>query len=246
MERKQFGSHVSESYNQYLEDLFNKVLEMGGLVERQLENSVTALQAFDVERAQEVIQMDSLINHNEIEIDRLCVRVLARQQPTGSDLRLVVSAIRIAVDLERMGDEVVKIAKLVINLNKINNRDCLDLHRYKALIDIAASASLMLKTVLNAFARLDVKDSAWVVEEERRVDVLYKKSVAELKQQFKQANGDIECFLELVYALRASERLTDHARNIGEAIIYLVNGQDVRSVDSERLEVLLQELSIVK
>lgn len=103
MNRKEFGTHVSASYNQYLEDLFNQILEMGSLVERQLQSSVLSVQNADSDLAREVIQLDKLVNREEMEIDRLCVRVLARQQPTASDLRLIVSSIRIAVDLERMG-----------------------------------------------------------------------------------------------------------------------------------------------
>ncbi|MDY0135612.1 MAG: phosphate signaling complex protein PhoU [Thiomicrospira sp.] len=243
MERKNFGTHVSALYNQYLEDLFNQVLEMGGLVERQLSNAVLAVQNADLDSAREVIALDKLINREEMEIDRLCVRVLARQQPTASDLRLVISAIRIAVDLERMGDEVVKIAKLVINLAGFEDQSCRSLQGYKQLIEISARANDMLKMVLNAFARLDVKDCAAVIEEEERVDDLFKVAMQEVTTRFKQSDSDVECLLELVYALRASERLTDHARNIAESVIYLVNGQDMRNIDAERLSTLLEELN---
>lgn len=243
MERKNFGTHVSALYNQYLEDLFNQVLEMGGLVERQLSNAVLAVQNADLDSAREVIALDKLINREEMEIDRLCVRVLARQQPTASDLRLVISAIRIAVDLERMGDEVVKIAKLVINLAHFEDQACRNLQGYKQLIEISARANDMLKMVLNAFARLDVKDCAAVIEEEERVDDLFKVAMEEVTTRFKQSDSDVECLLELVYALRASERLTDHARNIAESVIYLVNGQDMRNIDAERLSTLLEELN---
>ncbi|MFA6700784.1 MAG: phosphate signaling complex protein PhoU [Thiomicrospira sp.] len=243
MERKNFGTHVSALYNQYLEDLFNQVLEMGSLVERQLANAVLAVQNADLDSAREVVALDKLINREEMEIDRLCVRVLARQQPTASDLRLVISAIRIAVDLERMGDEVVKIAKLVSNLAQLDDQACRNLQGYKQLIEISARANDMLKMVLNAFARLDVKDCAAVIEEEERVDDLFKVAMQEVTTRFKQSDSDVECLLELVYALRASERLTDHARNIAESVIYLVNGQDMRNIDAERLSTLLEELN---
>lgn len=243
MERKEFGTHVSASYNQYLEELFNLVLEMGGLVERQLENAVTSVQNSDVKKAREVIQLDKLINREEIEIDRLCVRVLARQQPTASDLRLVITAIRIAVDLERMGDEVVKIAKLVTHMDQIGDSACRNLQGYKQLFEISACASDMLQKVLNAFARLDIGDSAAVIEEEERVDDLFKVAMVEVTERFKENGHDIECLLELVYALRASERITDHARNIAESIIYLVNGLELRNMDAERMAEVLNELA---
>ena len=243
MDRKEFGTHVSANYNQYLEDLFNQVLEMGGLDERQLAASVEAVQHSDVVKAREVIQLDKLINREEIEIDRLCVRVLARQQPTASDLRLIISSIRIAVDLERMGDEVVKIAGLVVKLDELGDDKCRNLQGYKQLVEISARATNMLKSALNAFTRLNVTDCASIIEEEERVDDLYKVAMQEVTDQFKDSNADIECLLQLVYALRASERITDHARNIAESIVYLVNGQDMRTVDADRLHEVLKGLA---
>lgn len=242
MERKEFGTHVSATYNQYLEDLFNQVLEMGSLVERQLEAAVSSVQSADSDKAHEVIQLDKLINREEMEIDRLCVRVLARQQPTASDLRLIISTIRMAVDLERMGDEVVKIARLVLRLNEIGNSTCRDLQGYKQLIEISARAADMLKKALNAFTRLDVVDASLVIEEEERVDELFAVAMSEVTDRFKETNHDVECLLELVYALRASERITDHARNMAESIIYLVNGQDMRNMDADALSAFLQTL----
>ena len=242
MERKDFSGHISALYNQYLEDLYNQVLEMGALVERQLESALSAVQSGDVEKAKQVVQLDRLINREEMDIDRLCVRVLARQQPTASDLRLIISAIRIAVDLERMGDEVVKIARLVVHLDGMNKMDCKNLQGYKQLVEISARGNDMLKTVLNAFTRLDVQDCAKVIEEEERVDDLFDVAMQEVTQSFKGSDVDVECLLELVYALRASERLTDHARNIAESTFYLVNGQDLRNIDHERLVELLQNM----
>ncbi|HEY9018203.1 phosphate signaling complex protein PhoU [Thiomicrospira sp.] len=243
MERKEFGTHVSASYNQYLEDLFNLVLEMGGMVEKQLSSAVIAVQNADVGLAKEVIQLDKFINREEIEIDRLCARVLARQQPTASDLRLVISAIRIALDLERMGDEVVKIAKLVVHLDKIGSDACLNLQGYKELIEISAHGTDMLKDALNAFSRLDLPSCAAIIQEEEKVDVIYKRAVKEVTERFKDSESDIECLLELIYALKASERITDHACNIAEIIVYLVNGKELRNMDSERMAEMLNELT---
>ena len=242
MNRKEFGSHVSASYNQYLEDLFNQILEMGSLVERQLQTAVQSVQNADLEQAKEVIQLDKLVNREEMEIDRLCVRLLARQQPTASDLRLIVSSIRIAVDLERMGDEVVKISLLVVRLAEKGNLDCQNLQGYKQLIEISARANEMLKNALDAFTRLDIPGAANVIEEEERVDDLFSVAMDEITERFKESHNDVECLLELVYALRAAERLTDHARNIAESIIYLVNGQDMRNMDEKAVSEFLESL----
>jgi len=125
MQKKEFTSHISNQLNRNLEELFHHILEMGGMVENQLEMALTALSSSDVKVAKEVLRFDKVINQAEMEIDRLCIRVLARQQPTASDLRLILSTIRIAIDLERMGDEICKLAKLVINVNKEeNNKLC--------------------------------------------------------------------------------------------------------------------------
>jgi phosphate transport system protein len=242
MNRKEFGTHVSASYNQYLEDLFNQILEMGSLVERQLQASVLSVQNSDCELAREVIQLDKLVNREEMEIDRLCVRVLARQQPTASDLRLIVSSIRIAVDLERMGDEVVKISNLVLTLGERGDLDCQHLQGYKQLVEISARARDMLKNVLDAFTRLDLSGAASVIEEEERVDDLFAVAMSEVTERFKESHHDVECLLQLVYALRASERITDHARNIAESVIYLVNGQDMRNMNESALSEFLQSI----
>lgn len=244
MNRKEFSSHVSASYNQYLEDLFNQILEMGGLVERQLQTSVLSVQNADAELAKEVIQLDKLVNREEMEIDRLCVRVLARQQPTASDLRLIVSAIRIAVDLERMGDEIVKISGLVLRLADRGDLDCQNLQGYKQLVEISSRARDMLKNVLDAFTRLDLSGAAAVIEEEEHVDDLFAVAMEEVTERFKESHNDIECLLQLVYALRAAERITDHARNIAESVVYLVNGQDMRNMNDDVLSDFLKSLTV--
>ncbi|WP_044412142.1 phosphate signaling complex protein PhoU [Thiomicrospira microaerophila] len=235
MNRKEFGTHVSASYNQYLEDLFNQILEMGSLVERQLQASVVSLQNADYDLAREVIQLDKLVNREEMEIDRLCVRVLARHQPTASDLRLIVSSIRIAVDLERMGDEVVKIARLVLSLEARVDIDCQNLQGYKQLVEITSRACDMVKNVLDAFTRMDLSGAAAVIEEENRVDELFALAISGVTKNFKEDKHDVECLLQLVYALRAAERITDHASNIAESVVYLVNGQDMRNMDATAL-----------
>jgi len=243
MEKQEFGSHVSASFNHALEELFNQVLEMGGLVERQLAASIQAVQNYDVVQAKEVIQLDKLVNQQEIEIDRLSVRLLARQQPTASDLRLVIAAIRLGVDLERMGDEIVKIAYMVLQIAAMDDERCQGLNGYKQLIEIASRATEMLQKALNAFVRLDIKGCGSIIEEEERIDDLFKVTVDEVMAMFKQSDVDVVCLFELVYALRASERITDHARNMAETIIYLVNGQEMRNIDPARLSEFLENIS---
>lgn len=243
MQKKEFTSHISNQLNRNLEELFHHILEMGGMVENQLEMALTALSSSDVKVAKEVLRFDKVINQAEMEIDRLCIRVLARQQPTASDLRLILSTIRIAIDLERMGDEICKLAKLVINVNKEENNCCSKFSGYAELVDITTRAREMLKVTLNAFARVSADDAISILDEEELVDQVYKKAVKDVTEQFKSNPEHVECLLEVMTALRASERLSDHALNIMESIIYLVQGKDVRDMDQDRLTKFLEKVA---
>jgi phosphate transport system protein len=240
MDRKDFTSHISGAMNQSLEAVFDHILQMGGMVEKQMEHAVEALQKNDVELAREVLVLDKMVNVREVEIDSLCARILARQQPTALDLRLVLSAIRMAVDLERMGDEVVKIAKFILAMAE-NNKMCSSVHGVDSLIEISLRSSSMLRTALDGFARLNVHEAGFVIKEEEAIDVLYKETLDDLIEQIKKGGEGAACILELIFSLRAAERMSDHARNIGESIIYLVNGQDVRDMDDEALQKFLSQ-----
>ncbi len=241
MERQEFKSHISEQLNQNLEGLFNQLLEMGGLVERQLEHVISAVQNGDLALAKEVLQLDKIINREEMEIDRMCASVLARQQPAASDLRLIIMGIRIAIDLERMGDEAVKVAQLVIKMHEADLR-CNVLPGYDALVALTIGGHAMLKKVLNAFARLDLSDVRSIFADEVEMDKVFKDGIQIVNDSFKESDLDAELLLAMVNALRASERVTDHSENIAESIIYLVQGQDVRNMDSEKLSEFLTKV----
>lgn len=243
MDKQEFSSHISNQLNRNLEDLFNHILEMGGLVENQLESTIAALGTGDVQKAKEVISFDKEINHAEKHIDRLCAKVLARQQPTASDLRLILSTIRIAIDLERMGDEIVKLAKLVITFNDGDQKLCQNFPGYAELVEISSRSKAMLHTTLNSFARVSAEGAANIIEEEEKLDVVFADITTKLKGEFKKHPENTECLLEVFVAIRASERLSDHATNIMESIIYLVKGKDIRSMDKERLSSFLEQLS---
>lgn len=242
MQKKEFGTHISEMLNQNLEALFNHILAMGGMVERQMDNAIQALGASDVNKAKEIILFDKVINDAEMEIDRLCARVLARQQPTASDLRLILVAIRVAIDLERMGDEVVKLAKMVIAFDRINQVKCSDVEGYIELVDISNRSNQMLKSALNSFARVSTEGASKIIAEEELIDGVFADIMQQLRSSMQNQPECFECLMEMIIALRASERVSDHARNIVESIVYLVNGQDVRNMDEDRLQSLLAKL----
>lgn len=243
MERSEFSEHISGQLNQNIEDIFNHILEMGGLVEGQLEGSMMALGNGDVNKAREIIALDKAVNNAEFEIDRLCSRVLARQQPTAADLRLIIASIRIAIDLERIGDEVVKIAQTVLIFNDEEQLACAGFPGYDALVNITNRSINMLRTSLDSFARVSLESAGDMIQEEERVDVIYRESLAEVKAAFGKNPDKVECLLELMSALRAAERVSDHARNIVESTIYLIKGTDIRDLNQEALIEFIDNLN---
>lgn len=244
MERTEFKTHISGQYNRNLEDLFNQVLEMGGLVEDQLKSAIDAIKGENKKLAKEVKQIDKLVNKEEIEIDRLCARVLARQQPTASDLRLIVSAIRIAVDLERIGDEVVNASKLAIKMSKVEDIPCETLPGFKALMDMISIDLDMLKTVLSSFAQLDLTDLGDIVDDEIRVSEIKDKALLEVQNSLNNNDEDLaEYMMQMIYSIRASERISAHVVNVAETIVYLIKGRDVRHMNAEKLSNFLDSVN---
>ncbi|MBO1922918.1 phosphate signaling complex protein PhoU [Thiomicrorhabdus sp. 6S3-12] len=242
MNRDEFNKHISEQMNRNIEALFNEVLEMGGLVEQQLADLNRALESNDVELAKDAIKQDENINRGEMEIDRLCSTVLARQQPTASDLRLIVMAIRIAMDLERMGDEAVKIAKMALEQCTIGG-DCTTMPAYNFLRQLMLASSQMIKTALNGFSRLDTSDVMSIYHEEERMDEVLNQAVESIKSELLVSDSadKVDLQLRMLMAVRAAERITDHALNIGESVAYLVKGQDIRNLDEEAMAKLLSQ-----
>ena len=238
MNRKEFSTHISEQVNRNLEDLFNQILEMGGLVERQLVDVKHALETNSSESARAAIELDKVINREESIVDYKCATVLARTQPQASDLRLIIIAIRVAIDLERMGDETVKIAQMALS-SCDSMQECEALPGYASLIKIMDCSCSMLQTTLNAFSVLNINNIAKVFEDETRMDQELASATLILKEAMSQPNANIDLLLDMYKALRAAERITDHAQNIAESVIYLVKGEDVRNIDSEALAELL-------
>ncbi len=244
MERTEFKTHISGQYNKNLEDLFNQVLEMGGLVEAQLNNAIEAIKCENRKLAKEIKQIDKIVNKGEMEIDHLCARVLARQQPTASDLRLIVSAIRIAVDLERLGDETVNAAKLAIIMSKVDEVPCDTLPAFKALIEILSIDLDMLQRVLKSFAHLELSELSDIVDDENRVAEIKDRALLEIQHTLNENDENMaEYMMQMIYSVRASERISAHIVNMAESIVYLVKGNDVRHMNSEKLAQFLGNTS---
>ncbi|WP_331344621.1 phosphate signaling complex protein PhoU [Cellvibrio sp. UBA7661] len=224
--------HISQQYNIELETIRTHLSEMGGMAQRQVNDAIQALIDADIERAEQVVRADLKVNSMEITIDEECVRILARRQPAASDLRLVIAVTKAITDLERIGDEATKIARQAIAMNK----DGLAPRGYIEVRHIGGHVSRMLQDALDAFARLDMDLALNVVQTDRQVDMEYSTAMRELVTFMIEDPRSITRVLNIMWSLRALERIGDHARNLAQYVIYLVNGEDVRHSNLEEIE----------
>jgi phosphate transport system protein len=231
LKQEDYKQHISEKFNVELEEVKNHLLEMGGTVERQLRDALEALVARDSGAAEDIINRDQRVNQMEIAIDDECASILARRQPAASDLRLVVTVIKINTDIERVGDEAAKIARQAIKLSEDNASPT----NFVELRNIGARVERMLRDALDAFARLDVEQAVEVVRADHQVDREYGSALRSLVTFMMEDPRDIGAILNEMWALRSLERIGDHASNIAEHVVYLVEGTDVRHRDLDDL-----------
>lgn len=232
MDNLHLDQHISHQFNADLEHLRTQFLEMGGLVEEQVTDAVRAIETADGALAEKVLRTEDEIDRREVELDRECTLVLARRQPAASDLRLVLMVTRATRDLERMGDEGNKIAKMAIALNE----DGASPRGYVELRHIASGVLKLVNLSLDAFARFDVDTAKVVVRDDSLVDQEYRSAIRELITYMMEDPRSISRVMNIMWALRALERIGDHARNIAEHVIYLVHGTDVRHMPFKELE----------
>lgn len=232
MDKMHLGHHISGQFNADLEALKTEVLEMGGLVEQQVISAVKALTTADSELADEVIQIEDEVDEFEMRLDEQCTLILARRQPAASDLRMVLAVAKIIRDLERMGDEAQKIAKMAIQVNQEGEAP----RGYVELRHLGSLAHQMVINTLDCFARFDVKLALMVAKDDNRVDQEYKSSIRELVTYMMEDPRSITRVLNIIWALRSLERVGDHARNIAEHVIFLVRGLDVRHASLQEME----------
>ena len=237
LDTSKISQHISQQFNVELEDVRQRVLTMGGLVERQITDAIRALTDSDGALGQKVAQRDVEVNAFEVGIDEDCTRILARRQPTAGDLRLVVAIIKTITDLERIGDEAEKIARLAATLASEGRFE----KGYDAVENLSRHVRYMVRDALDAFARMDTEAALKVAKEDAKVD---REHVAILRQCVTYMMEDprtISRVINLMWCVRALERMGDHASNIAEYVIYLVEGKDIRHTRREDLDEELEK-----
>lgn len=231
MTRERYSQHISRQYNLELDEVKTHLLEMGGVVEKQLALAIESLLEGNSAIAQHVCDGDRGVNKLEVSIDEECARILARRQPAAGDLRLVIAISKLNTDLERIGDESEKIARQAISLSETGA----PARGYGEIRHIGELVSAMLHNALDAFARLDTELALAVAREDSLVDSEYSNAMQEMVTYMTQDPRQITRSLNVIWALRALERIGDHARNIAEYVIYLVLGKDVRHIDIDEM-----------
>lgn len=224
MDNLHLDQHISRHFNEELELIKTQMLIMGGKVEEQVGNAVTALLEANPELAQEVIAGEEEIDDLELEIDEACTMLIARRQPAASDLRMVMSVSKMIRDLERIGDEAKKIAKMAIVLSQEGSAP----HGYLEIRHIGKGVRSMLKDALDAFARFDVDAAIATLKADEQVDLDYKTALRELITYMMEDPRSISRVMNILWTLRSLERVGDHTKNICEHIVYLVRGEDIR------------------
>ncbi|MCG8312237.1 MAG: phosphate signaling complex protein PhoU [Pseudomonadales bacterium] len=232
MTKDEYTHHISQQFNEDLEEIRTHILNMGGMVEKQVIDAVNSLIDVDSSLAMEVISTEKQVNGFERQIDEECTRLIALRQPAASDLRLIVAVTKTNVDLERVGDEANKIAKMAIKLSEEGQLP----RGYVEVRHIGNHVSTMLHQSLDAFARFDVEQAIKVVREDNDVDIEYESAMRQLVTFMMEDPRYIKRVLNVMWSLRALERIGDHARNIAEQVIFLVKGQDIRHLPLDKLE----------
>ncbi len=227
------SEHTSKQFDAELEAVRARVLQMGGLVENQIQLAVEALVGGDVALMNRVISDDHRVNAMEVEIDESCNQIIARRQPAAGDLRMVMTVIKTITDLERIGDEAEKIARMA---KLLSQKERLFLPRYTEIKHAAELALEMLRKSLDAFARLDLATAAQVVRQDEKVDEEFRAIMRYLITFMMEDPRTISTSLEILFVAKAIERIGDHAKNMSEYVVYMVKGRDVRHVTVEEIE----------
>lgn len=227
------SEHTFKQYDAELEAVRAKVLEMGGLVEQQIISALESLVTTNPTLAESVIKNDHRVNALEVQVDEDCSHIIARRQPAAGDLRMVMMIVKTITDLERIGDEATKIARVA---QKIYETDRMFTPRFTEVKAMVGLVREMLRTALDAFARLDISKTVEVARQDEQVDDQFRVAMRQLITFMLEDPRTISMSLEVLFVAKAIERIGDHAKNIAEYVVYMVKGKDVRHITVEEME----------
>lgn len=230
--KNDFKSHISKQFDAELEDLRSVFLEMGGLVEKQIADGIHSLLDGNISQAEAVIDKDAEVNNFERYLDENIERILARRQPTAIDLRLIIMLSKSITDLERMGDEAVKIARIAKQMYEDGESP----RGYRETRNIGNQVRLMIHEALDSFARFDADQALTVMHADGDIDAEYQSTIRALLTYIMEDSRFVSRIINVMWVLRAIERIGDHARNIAEQVIYIVSGDDVRHTSLDDVE----------
>ncbi|HUJ88194.1 MAG TPA: phosphate signaling complex protein PhoU [Burkholderiales bacterium] len=226
------AEHTSKQFDAELESVRSRVLHMGGMVEQQITRAMEALISGDMDLIEKTIADDHRVNALEVELDESCSHIIARRQPAAGDLRLLITVIKTITDLERIGDEAEKIARMA---KLIHSAGRMHMPRMD-LSNVADRALAMLRQSLDAFARLDVSEAMAVVRQDSAVDDQFRAIMRQLITFMMEDPRTITRSLEILFIAKAIERIGDHSKNMAEYVIYMAKGRDVRHVSLDEME----------
>ena len=229
--------HLSTQFDSELNGVSSRVMELGGLVESQIGLAIYALSQLSAETAEQVAEVELRVNAMEIEIDRELSSIIARRQPTARDLRLLIAISKTTANLERVGDEASKIARMVKSIIQSGAPRALPTSDLRVAGELASG---LMRRALDAFARLDVQAAVLILKEDDAIDREFDGFVRKLITYMMEDPRTISASLDLLFLAKAIERIGDHAKNIAEFIIYIVKGADVRHTSMEQIESAVQ------
>jgi len=225
--------HISKAFETDLDTTRTRVLQMGGLVEAQILAAIDAYASGESALIDQVIENERRVNGYEVAIDGACNHIVVKRQPAASDLRLIMGISKIVTDLERIGDEAQKIARMAKRIHEHGGQHA---QRFPAVRHAAQIAVSMLRRALDAFARLDVVAATEVLKEDTAIDEEFTSVLRQLITYMMEDPRTITPALEIVWVAKAIERIGDHAKNLAEQVIYIVKGTDVRHTSFADIE----------
>ncbi|MBC3875602.1 phosphate signaling complex protein PhoU [Undibacterium flavidum] len=224
------GEHSSSQYNHDLEAIRSQVLLMGGLVENHFQDAMTCYRTGDSEQAAAVVKSDEEVNRLEVMLDDMCSHLIVKRQPAANDLRTVMATGKVITDLERIGDESTKIARIAQEMRS-KNRSSAMISGYETVRVLASSVGQMLHQSLDAFARHDDKKAVELIAFDQIIDSDFRSIMRNLITFMMEDPSTISFALDALWVAKAIERIGDHAKNIAEHTIYIVEGRDIRHSD---------------